>query len=186
LLKYSSMSKIGKEPIDIPQNVKVTVDGRKILVEGPKGKLEYDLPREISGENKDDQFIVSRKKETDRAKALHGTSRAVISNMVKGVSDGWAKTLELVGIGYRADTTGKILNLTVGYSHPVEVKAPEGITFKVEKSNITVEGSDKVLVGEVAAKIRAARPPEPYKGKGIKYIDEVIRRKAGKAAKTAA
>jgi large subunit ribosomal protein L6 len=180
------MSKIGKQPIDLPEGVKVSIEGQTVLVEGTRGKLEYKLPRELSVEKKDSQLSLARKKETDRARALHGTSRAIIANMVKGVHEGWAKTLELVGTGYRADTTGKVLNLTVGYSHPVTMEAPEGVSFKVEKSNITVEGADKVMVGEIAAKIRAVRPPEPYKGKGIKYIDEVIRRKAGKAAKTGA
>lgn len=177
------MSKIGKQPIEIPQNVKVSLENQILFVEGPKAKLEYKLPRVLAIENTDSKLIITRKKESDRARALHGTSRAVIDNMVKGVSDGWTKTLEMVGTGYRAETTGKVLNLTVGYSHPVEIKAPEGISFKVEKSIITVEGADKVLVGELAARIRAVRPPEPYKGKGIKYTDEVIRRKAGKAAK---
>jgi large subunit ribosomal protein L6 len=179
------MSKIGKQPIDLPQEVSVNVDGQSVTVDGPRGKLVYKLPRLLVIENTDSTLVVKRKKENDKARTLHGTSRAVLYNMIKGVTEGWSKTLELVGTGYRADTTGKVLNLTVGYSHPVEIKAPEGIGFKVEKSNITVEGVDKVLVGEVAAKIRAVRPPEPYKGRGIKYIDEIVRRKAGKAAKTA-
>jgi large subunit ribosomal protein L6 len=132
----------------------------------------------------DDQMRVSTLKKNPKTKALHGTIRALIANMIKGVVDGWSKTLELVGTGYRAELSGKTLILTVGYSHPVEIEAPSGIDLKVEKTSITVEGIDKELVGHIADKIRSVRPPEPYKGKGIKYSDEVIRRKAGKAAKT--
>ena len=180
------MSRIGKLPIKLPEGVSLEVSGQRIKVEGPKGILEKDLAKGITIE-KDDlgQYIVMAKGKGKNIKALHGTMRAHIANMVKGVSDGWSKTMEMVGTGYRAEASGNSLSLTVGYSHPVKIESPEGISFKVEKSDITIEGRDKEIVGEIAAKIRAVRPPEPYKGKGIKYKGEIIRRKAGKAAKTA-
>jgi large subunit ribosomal protein L6 len=180
------MSKIGKQPIDLPQGVTVITEGRKLAVKGAKGELTFDLPRGIDVEVSDNIIRVIPKKETDRLRALHGTVRSHVANMVRGVTEGWTKNLELVGTGYRADTTGKILNLTVGFSHPIKVDAPDGITFNVQKSDISVEGIDKVVVGQTAASIRAVRPPEPYKGKGIRYKDEVVRRKPGKAAKAGA
>lgn len=177
------MSRIGKLPVEIPDDVKVTIEGKKIKVSGPKGDLERDIPREVSIKQENGEVIVEKKGNSKLARSLYGTMRAHIRNMVKGVKDGWSKELEMVGTGYRAQTSGNKLTLTVGYSHPVELEAPEGVTFKVEKTNITVEGADKEKVGEISAKIRGARPPEPYKGKGIKYKDEVIIRKPGKAAK---
>ncbi len=179
------MSKIGNTPISIPQGVSVKSENGRVIVEGPKGTLERELPKGILVEVKDGEALLSAEKESDRLNALHGTYRAIIANMVKGVADGWSKVLELVGTGYRAEGQGKKLILTVGYSHPVELEMPEGVSFNVEKTTITVEGMDKESVGQTAAKIRAVRPPEPYKGKGIKYQNEYIRRKAGKAAKGA-
>jgi large subunit ribosomal protein L6 len=179
------MSKIGKQPIAIPQGVEVSIDGLKVRVKGPKGLLEKEFDRRIEISVKDNILEVVDKKNDDISKALHGTTRAIIANMVKGVSEGWEKKLELVGTGYRAEVSGDSLMLTVGFSHPVKVEPPQDISFKVEKLVITVNGIDKEVVGQTAAKIRSIKPPEPYKGKGIKYVDEVIRRKAGKAAKTA-
>lgn len=179
------MSRVGKLPIIIPENVKVEIGQEVVKVIGPRGELTWTFPRNIVLNTGEDGLRVSTKGHTKAAKAMHGTARALISNMVVGVSEGWSKVLELVGAGYRATSQGNTLSLTVGYSHPVEIEAPEGITFKVEKSDITIEGNDKELVGQISAKIRAVRPPEPYKGKGIRYKDEVVLRKAGKAAKAA-
>ncbi len=176
------MSKIGKQPINLPEGVSVEVSGLNVAVKGPKGELGRDLPHGVSVEVKDNVVQVSVRGESKAMHSLHGTYRALIANDVKGVSEGWTKSLELVGTGFRAEVNGKTLTLTIGYSHPVIFEAPEGIAFKVEKTIITVEGIDKELVGRISANIRAARPPEPYKGKGIKYVDEVIRRKPGKAA----
>ncbi len=177
------MSRLGRKTITIPEAVKLSIEGKEILVTGPKGTLKLNLSTGISIEEKDGILKVKTLDKTLKTKAMHGTTRALIANMVKGVTEGWSKTLELVGTGFRAETTGNLLTLNVGYSHQVKVTAPEGITFKVEKSDITVEGLNKELVGLTADRIRSIRPPEPYKGKGIKYKDEVIRRKAGKAAK---
>jgi large subunit ribosomal protein L6 len=177
------MSRVGKLPVQIPDGVKVDIEKNVVKVTGPKGNLEWKFPRTINVKVVDGSVKVSSKGHTKSAKSMHGTSRALIFNMIKGVTEGWSKVLELVGVGYRASVSGNTLSLTVGFSHPVEIEAPEGITFKVEKSDITVEGIDKELVGLVSSRIRAVRPPEPYKGKGIKYKDEEIVRKAGKAAK---
>lgn len=179
------MSRVGNLPIKIPQGVSVDKVGSNIVVKGTMGELSINIPEDIEVDLKNEEIVVSRKNELKQTKALHGTTRAHISNMVIGVSKGWSKTLELVGTGYRAEVSGDKLKLSVGYSHPIEISAPEGISFKVEKSDITVSGCDKNLVGQVAATIRSKRKPEPYKGKGIKYKGEVIRRKAGKAAKAA-
>ncbi|HJX59152.1 MAG TPA: 50S ribosomal protein L6 [Patescibacteria group bacterium] len=178
------MSRIGKLPIILPQGVTLEVAGREVKVVGPKGSLVRRLAHGISVEVKDGVVQVQSTGKTKQDKSNFGSSRAHIANMAKGVSEGWKKVLELVGTGYRAEATGNSLTLTIGYSHPVKVEGSDNISFKVEKSIITIEGIDKEEVGEVAAKVRAVRPPEPYKGKGIKYLDEVIRRKAGKAAKT--
>lgn len=159
------------------------VSGQKVSVIGPKGILERELPKELGVEVKDNKATVVSKRKDRATKALHGTYRAIIANMVTGVNKGWSKALELVGTGYRAELSAKNLVLSVGYSHPVKIEAPEGVTFKVEKDQVTVEGIDKELVGEVADRIRSIRPPEPYKGKGIKYKEELIRRKPGKVAK---
>ena len=171
--------------IDIPQGVEVELSRRKITIRGNRGQLGFSLPEGISVVKKDNKLEVSRVSSNKEAASLHGTVRTIIDNMVKGVTDGWRKELEIVGTGYRAEvlTDGRLV-LNVGFSHPVEIKPPSDIKFVVEKTKIIVEGIDKQKVGQVAANIRAVRPPEPYKGKGIKYINEVIRRKAGKAAKS--
>lgn len=178
------MSKIGKLPITIPSTVTVSLNGSEVTVSGPKGNLTFEIRPEIKVEVSDkNQVIVNRKKETKFAKSLHGLVRSVIANMVKGVTEGHEKTLEVVGVGYRAAKQGENLVLSVGYSHPVVISPLAGIVLDTKENKIIVSGPDKVVVGEMAARIRRIRPPEPYKGKGIKYIDEFIRRKAGKAAK---
>jgi large subunit ribosomal protein L6 len=178
------MSKIGKAPINLPVGVEVKVTTGLVSVSGPKGKLERKLPRGIEVEQKESSLNLYRRSAAV-SPAVYGTTRALVANMVKGVVEGWQKTLELVGAGYKAELSGQDLVLNVGFSHPVKIPAPPGIVFKVEKSLVTIEGSDKELVGQVAATIRAVNPPEPFKGKGIKYQDEIVRRKAGKAAKAA-
>lgn len=180
------MSKIGKLPIQIPSGVMVEISGKNVSISGPKGKLTIQTNNLLDLKQKDNYLIVNCSKETKFAKSIWGTTRKLVDNMIKGVSVGWTKQLELVGTGYRAEVQGKTLVLTVGYSHPIKIEAPSDITFKVEKGIITVEGIDKSVVGQVSANIRKSRPPEPYKGKGIKYVDEIVRRKAGKAAKAAA
>lgn len=176
------MSKIGKQPVIIPAGVTVVVDGHTVTTTGSKGTIKRHFAPEISVEVSGDKVAVSAKGTGKYVMSLFGTTRALINNDVLGVSNGWSKKLELVGTGFRAEVAGAELSLTVGYSHPVKIKAPAGITFKVEKNVVTVDGFDRELVGQVSANIRAVRPPEPYKGKGIKYTDEIIRRKAGKAA----
>lgn len=178
------MSKIGKLPIDLPEGVNVDISGQEVLITGPKGNLSYKIAPGIRAEVKDKTIVVEKHGKGKQANANFGTTRARLNNNLLGVTQGWKKELELVGTGYRAEVNGNKLILTIGFSHPVTVEAPEGVNFKVEKSLITIEGIDKEIVGQVAADTRAVRPPEPYKGKGIKYIDEVVRRKAGKAAKT--
>jgi large subunit ribosomal protein L6 len=180
------MSRIGILPVELSSDTKVSVNGDEYVVSGKLGTLKKKLPKGITISVDGNIATVARRDDSAQLKALHGTTRAHLSNMSKGVSEGWSKTLELVGTGYRADVAGNTLNLNVGYSHPIKVQAPEGITFKVEKSDITVSGYDKDVVSQLTAAIRFNRPPEPYKGKGIKYKNEVIRRKAGKAAKTGA
>lgn len=181
------MSKIGKQPIILPSGVSASVEGHKVVIAGPKGNLTTVFKKDlVDVKLEENKVVVFPKRENKTAISLWGTIRALIANNVKGVSEGYKKQLELVGTGYRSEVQGNKLVLTVGFSHPVEIVAPEGITFKVEKSVINVDGIDKHLVGQVAANIRAVRPPEPYKGKGVKYVNEVIRRKAGKAAKAAA
>ena len=177
------MSRIGKQPIKLPEGVTLEVSGQTVKVSGPKGTLERELARGLKVKIDKDLVIVSPKKTDRKHKALHGTFRALIANMVKGVSEGWSKELELVGIGYKVETSGKDIILNVGFSHPVKIEAQEGIIFETEKTQITIKGIDKELVGKVAAEIRRVRPPEPYKGKGIRYKDEIVRRKPGKAAK---
>lgn len=186
------MSKIGKQPVEIPNGVTVEVNGTSVVVSGPKGKLSKDFDSVVKIAVADNETAsakvvnVSVTKNDKRSLAIWGTTRKLIDNMVKGVSTGWSKQLELVGTGYRSEVRGNTLVLTVGYSHTIDIVAPEGITFKVEKSVITVDGIDREVVGQVSADIRSTREPEPYKGKGVKYLNEVIRRKAGKAAKAAA
>jgi large subunit ribosomal protein L6 len=180
------MSRIGKKPIQIPEGVQVEIHQNKIRVEGPKGKLEKNIPSEIDVQIKEGMILVSPKSKTKKAKALWGTIRQIIYNMVEGVTKGFEKKLEMEGLGYRASVSGDELVLEVGFSHPVKIKKPEGINFSVEKNIITVSGIDKELVGQIAANIRRVRPPDPYKGKGIRYLGEVIRKKAGKKAVAAA
>jgi len=176
------MSRIGKVPIPIPQGVEIKQAGSAVEVKGPKGVLSYIVPPGISLQVADGMIHVKRKGDAKRARSLHGLTRTLIANMVTGVTQGFEKGLEIVGIGYRAGIGGKNLQLTLGYSHPVIYPIPEGIQVEVEKQNkITVKGIDKQKVGQVAAEIRSFRKPEPYKGKGIRYADEQVRRKAGKA-----
>ncbi len=179
------MSRIGKLPIEIPTNVEVKlVEGNFITVKGPKGTLERKLVDDMNIAVEEGQVVVTRPSDLKRHKALHGLTRTLIFNMVVGVTEGYTKTLEINGVGYRAAKKGKVLNLTLGYSHPVDMEDPEGVTSTVEGQNkIIVSGIDKEKVGQFAAEIRAKRPPEPYKGKGIKYSDERIRRKVGKTGK---
>ena len=177
-----SMSRIGKKPITIPEGVEVKMEDNLVKVKGPKGELQREVPAEIKVEIKEKELLVSPQKETKRTKALWGLSRALLSNMVEGVSQGYIKKLEIEGVGYKAVLEGEDLVLNVGFSHPVEIKKPEGITFSAEKNAITISGIDKEKVGQIAAKIRKVKPPEPYKGKGIRYEGEEIRRKAGKKA----
>ena len=178
------MSRIGKQPIQIPDKVEVKIEDDLVIVKGPKGELRQKLVPEVKVEMKDRELRVDiENKNAKKEKSLWGTFRQLINNMVVGVSAGFEKQLEINGVGYRAEVKGKELVLSVGYSHPVNFKIPDGIDIKTEKNIITVSGIDKQLVGETAARIRRIRKPEPYKGKGIKYVDEVIRRKAGKQAK---
>lgn len=175
------MSRIGKRPISIPDGVEVKQEDQKIIVKGTKGTLEQGLPSFVELEIKDNEIKVLVKQPNNKEqRSCWGTIAALIRNMIKGVKDGFEKKLELVGVGYRAELKGEDLVLNVGFSHPINFKIPEGIKANVEKNTIVIQGIDKQLVGEVAAKIRKFRKPEPYKGKGIKYSDEVVRRKAGK------
>lgn len=177
------MSRVGSQPIPVPDGVEVAVKGSHILVTGAKGRLERELPPEIEVEREGDELLVRRRTDERRARALHGLARSLVNNMVVGVSDGFAKSLEIVGVGYRAQVQADTrIELALGFSHLVTVDAPEGITFEVpEPTKIIVHGIDKQLVGQVAADIRRLRKPEPYKGKGIRYADEHVRRKPGKA-----
>lgn len=176
------MSRIGKKPISLPKGVEVKRDGNTVTVKGPKGALTQVIPEEITFVQEEDQLLIQRPSDDKKHRALHGLSRSLLANMVEGVTNGYEKKLELVGVGYRAQLQGKKLVINIGFSHPVEVDPPEGIEFEVPAvTKITVKGIDKQLVGNTAAHIRAIRKPEPYKGKGIKYENEVIRRKAGKA-----
>lgn len=178
------MSRIGKEPISVPSDVQVSIEGRSVGVTGPKGSLDLDLPGEINVRQEDGTVLVERPNDDRKNKALHGLTRSLINNMVIGVSEGFKKELEIVGVGYRAAKSGDGLELQLGFSHPIKVKAPEGITFDVpEPTQIIVSGINKEVVGQVAADIRSYRKPEPYKGKGIRYAGEYVARKAGKAAK---
>ena len=177
------MSRIGRKPIPVPQGVKIAVEGTSVLVEGPKGKLQHTLPGGISVKMDPTVLTVDRASDHRTARALHGLTRSLIANMVHGVKDGFERKLEIVGIGYRAQLQGKNLQLALGYSHPVIFALPEGIQAEVERQvAITLRGADKALLGQTAAKLRSLRKPDPYKGKGIKYADEYIRRKVGKKA----
>jgi len=176
------VSRIGRKPITRPDNVKIEIQDNIITVEGPKGVLTQPIPQDITIEITDGQLQVNRPSDAAKHRALHGLTRALVANMVQGVSSGFEKKLELVGVGYRAQLQGNKLLINIGFSHPVEVEPPQGIEFEVPApTKITVKGIDKQLVGNTAAHICAIRKPEPYKGKGIKYEGEVIRRKAGKA-----
>ncbi|MCD7834821.1 MAG: 50S ribosomal protein L6 [Lachnospiraceae bacterium] len=178
------MSRIGRMPVAIPAGVTVTVaEGNVVTVKGPKGELVRALPKEMDIKVEDGHVIVSRPNDLKKMKSLHGLTRTLIHNMVIGVSEGYTKTLEINGVGYRAAKSGKKLTLTLGYSHPVDMEDPEGIETKVDGNKIIVSGISKEKVGQYAAEIREKRKPEPYKGKGIKYADEVIRRKVGKTGK---
>lgn len=179
------MSRIGRLPVEIPQNVDVKIKGTNVHIKGPKGEMRHTFPASMDISFKDGQIEVKRPSDERTHRAMHGMTRALINNMVVGVSTGFEKVLEINGVGYRAELQGKNLVLNVGYSHSVVVEPPEGIEFEVDMKirQIKVKGYDKQVVGHIAADIRKVRPPEPYKGKGIKYIDEKIRRKAGKAGK---
>lgn len=179
------MSKIGKLPIDLPENVEVTFKDGVLSVKGPKGELTRKIPSGVEILVKEGKAMVSSKSRTNQAVADWGSTRAHLANMVRGVNEGWQKQLELEGAGYRAEVVGRDLKITAGQSHPTVFKAAQGISFKVEKNLISVEGQDKELVSQVAAQIRSVRPPDPYTGKGIKYSGEQVRRKLGKAAKGA-
>jgi large subunit ribosomal protein L6 len=179
------MSRIGKQPITVPGGVDLTVADGSVRVKGPKGELSIDIVGEISVERDGDTVVVSRANDERRNRSLHGLTRTLVSNMIVGVSEGFSKDLDIVGVGYRCQAQGSDkLEILVGYSHPVIVQAPAGITFEVPSpTRISVKGADKQLVGQVAADIRKIRKPEPYKGKGIRYANEIVRRKAGKSAK---
>ena len=178
------MSRIGRKPVQIPAGVEVTVNGNTCVVKGPKGTLQQDFHENITVTVEENEVIVDRANDERESRAQHGLTRALIQNMVTGVSEGFTKSLELAGVGYRVQLKGTALDFSLGYSHPVVMEQPEGITFEVpDNTHINVKGIDKQQVGQVAAEIRAKRPPEPYKGKGIHYVGEHIRRKLGKAAK---
>ncbi len=178
------MSRIGKRPITIPDKVTVTIDGQQVTVKGPKGELRRVLPKQVKVEQDGQTIQVVRRDESKLARQRHGLSRTLVANMVEGVSQGFQKRLAIQGVGYRAQVQGRNLILNVGYSQPVEIVPPEDIQLAVEaNTNVIVSGINKEIVGNTAAKIRAVRPPEVYKGKGIRYADEMIRRKAGKAGK---
>jgi large subunit ribosomal protein L6 len=179
------MSRIGRKPITVPAGVDVTINGQTVIVKGPKGQLSHTLAEPITAERNEDGVLnVVRPNDERRSKELHGLSRTLVNNMIVGVTTGYRKTLEINGTGYRVQAKGQDLEFALGFSHPVTVTAPDGIKFTVERPTVfSVEGIDKQQVGEVAANIRKIRPPEPYKGKGVKYQGEVIRRKAGKAGK---
>ncbi len=178
------MSRIGRLPIPVPTTVDVTIEGRQVTVKGPKGTLTRELHPDMTVAKEDGTIVVTRPTEQKTHKQLHGLTRTLVNNMVVGVTDGYRKGLEITGVGYRAALNGKKLTLNLGYSHPIEIDPPEGISFEVENpTRLAVIGIDKELVGQVAAKVRSTRKPEPYKGKGVRYAGEVIRRKAGKAGK---
>ena len=178
------MSRVGKKIIDIPSDVTVTFDGHTATVKGPKGELTRTFNERMTVKQEENTIEVVRPTESKEDRTVHGTTRALLNNMVQGVSQGFEKTLELVGVGYRAQMQGKKLVLSVGYSHPVEFEEIEGITLGVEgNTKVSIEGINKEVVGQYAAKVRAVRPPEPYKGKGIRYVGEYVRRKEGKTGK---
>lgn len=176
------MSRIGEQPIKIEEGVNVNIEGKKVNVVGPQGEITLKVPSILSVEVKEDELLLGRSNDDKQTKSLHGTFRAILANAVGGVKNGFEKRLELVGVGYRARMEGETLVLSVGWNHPVKIEAPEGITLEVpEETKIVVKGADRQKVGEIAAKIRATRKPEPYKGKGIRYEGEYVRRKSSKA-----
>jgi len=179
------MSRIGKKPVAIPSGVTVEVNGNSVVVKGPKGELSYLHLPEVTVKIEEGQVVVERKNDNAESRARHGLTRQLIHNMVQGVSDGYEKQLEIIGVGYKAQVKGKMLGLQLGFSHPIDYGVPDGIEITQDEKNkniLIVRGIDKQLVGQVAAEIRAYRPPEPYKGKGIRYVGEYVRRKAGKTA----
>src|SRR5918911_3808462 len=177
------MSRIGKQPIAVPDGVEVTIEPDLVKVKGPKGELEERVSTDISVAQENGEIVVKRSTDRGEHRALHGLTRSLIANMVTGVTEGFEKRLDIQGVGYRANLRGRDIELAVGYSHPVTIKAPEGIEFEVPApTQIVVRGNSKQLVGETAARIRKVRPPEPYKGKGIRYVDEYVARKVGKRA----
>lgn len=181
------MSRIGKQPVPLPKGVKAVIAGQLLKVEGPKGKLERSLRSEIKVEQVGETLVLSRNGDTKEARAFHGMERALVNNMVQGVAAGFAKELALIGVGYRAEAKGQVLNLALGYSHPIDFELPDGVKGSVIKDGrdtfIRLESMDKQLLGQTAAEIRGLRPPEPYKGKGVRYRDEVVKQKAGKSGK---
>lgn len=185
LVRGERMSRIGRKPVQIPDGVEVKIDNQYLFIKGPKGQLSHVLPEGISINLDDKTLTVTRKSEDKKHRALHGLTRSIINNMIIGVSQGFTKTLQIFGVGYRAQVTGDTLILYVGYSHPVEFKLPDGIKATVDEkqTTITLQGIDKQLLGQVAANIRAVRPPDAYKGKGIRYADEVLKLKPGKTGK---
>lgn len=179
------MSRIGRKPVAIPSGVTVTVTGNKIAVKGGKGELSYVMLPEVTAKVEGSELIIERNVDSDAGRARHGLTRSLVANMVQGVSEGYAKSLELIGVGYKAALKGKVLQLQLGFSHPVDFPIPTGIEITQDEKNknlLTIKGIDKQLVGQVASNLRSLRPPEPYKGKGIRYTDETVRRKVGKAA----
>jgi large subunit ribosomal protein L6 len=178
------MSRIGRLPVAVPSSVDVTIEGRRLTVKGPKGTLSRELHPDMTVSREDGTIVVTRPTEQKVHKQLHGLTRTLVNNMVVGVTDGYRKGLEITGVGYRAQLVGNKLQLNLGYSHPIEIEPPAGISFEVENpTRLAVVGIDKELVGQIAARVRATRKPEPYKGKGVRYAGERIRRKAGKAGK---
>jgi large subunit ribosomal protein L6 len=177
------MSRIGRKPIGIPSGVKVQIEGNVVLAEGPKGRLAQAVPSGISARLERDQLLVTRESDARTVRALHGLARSLVANMVTGVSAGFERKLDIVGIGYRAQMQGKNIQLALGYSHPVIFPLPDGVTAEIDRqTSITLRGADKALLGQTAARLRGLRKPDPYKGKGIRYSDEFIRRKVGKKA----
>lgn len=179
------MSRIGKNPINIPDSVDVKLNGALVTVKGPKGELKWNHPEAIKVSVKDKSIVVERPSDAKSHRSLHGTTRSIIANMVAGTSEGYKRVLDIIGVGYRAQVQGQKISFTLGYSHPVEYALPDGITASVDKKQVqlTLEGIDKQLIGQVAANIRALRPPNVYKGKGVRYSDEVVKLKVGKAGK---
>jgi large subunit ribosomal protein L6 len=178
------MSRIGRKPLPMPKGVTLAQKAGAFSVKGPKGELSKNMPEGISIKTEGANFLVSRADDSRENRAKHGLVRAHLANMVKGVTDGWTRELEINGVGYRAEVTGDTLTMALGYSHPVVFKLPKGISAKVEKNRIALSGDDRDMLGQTAAKVRELRPPEPYKGKGVKYVEETIKRKVGKAGAT--